>query len=301
MIHQRVFSPTTMSKMKSGDIEVSRDKDKLREIEVTLDFTPNALASVLYRQGETVILACVTKADGLPRWFPRDSQRGWVHAEYSLLPGSTDSRFRRERNGAKGRTQEIERLVARSLRGAIDLEQLGPIALTVDCDVLNADGGTRCASITAACIALRLAVRRLINEGECLPIGLRPSREDLKNGWKKPNLSEEEKSNHENNVIMNDVAAVSVGLIGDDIYLDLDYILDSNADVDMNVVMTSNREFVEVQGTGEESTYSREQLNSLLDMAEKGNSLLHKMKSKYYQMLIEFSEQLKRIVRWRAC
>lgn len=280
MIHQRVFSPTTMSKMKSGDIEVSRDKDKLREIEVTLDFTPNALASVLYRQGETVILACVTKADGLPRWFPRDSQRGWVHAEYSLLPGSTDSRFRRERNGAKGRTQEIERLVARSLRGAIDLEQLGPIALTVDCDVLNADGGTRCASITAACIALRLAVRRLINEGECLPIGLRPSREDLKNGWKKPNLSEEEKSNHENNVIMNDVAAVSVGLIGNDIYLDLDYILDSNADVDMNVVMTSNGEFVEVQGTGEESTYSREQLNSLLDMAEKGNSLLHKMQVK---------------------
>ena len=280
MIHQRVFSPTTMSKMKSGDIEVSRDKDKLREIEVTLDFTPNALASVLYRQGETVILACVTKADGLPRWFPRDSQRGWVHAEYSLLPGSTDSRFRRERNGAKGRTQEIERLVARSLRGAIDLEQLGPIALTVDCDVLNADGGTRCASITAACIALRLAVRRLINEGECLPIGLRPSREDLKNGWKKPNLSEEEKSNHENNVIMNDVAAVSVGLIGNDIYLDLDYILDSNADVDMNVVMTSNGEFVEVQGTGEESTYSREQLNSLLDMAEKGNSLLHEMQVK---------------------
>lgn len=280
MIHQRVFSPATMSKMKSGDIEVSRDKDKLREIEVTLDFTPNALASVLYRQGETVILACVTKADGLPRWFPRDSQRGWVHAEYSLLPGSTDSRFRRERNGAKGRTQEIERLVARSLRGAIDLEQLGPIALTVDCDVLNADGGTRCASITAACIALRLAVRRLINEGECLPIGLRPSREDLKTGWKKPNLSEEEKSNHENNVIMNDVAAVSVGLIGEDIYLDLDYILDSNADVDMNVVMTSNGEFVEVQGTGEESTYSREQLNSLLDMAEKGNSLLHKMQVK---------------------
>ena len=280
MIHQRVFSPATMSKMKSGDIEVSRDKDKLREIEVTLDFTPNALASVLYRQGETVILACVTKADGLPRWFPRDSQRGWVHAEYSLLPGSTDSRFRRERNGAKGRTQEIERLVARSLRGAIDLEQLGPIALTVDCDVLNADGGTRCASITAACIALRLAVRRLINEGECLPIGLRPSREDLKNGWEKPNLSEEEKSNHENNVIMNNVAAVSVGLIGEDIYLDLDYILDSNADVDMNVVMTSNGEFVEVQGTGEESTYSREQLNSLLDMAEKGNSLLHEMQVK---------------------
>jgi ribonuclease PH len=269
-----------MSKMKSGDFEVNREKNKLREIEVTLDFTPNALASVLYRQGETVILACVTKADGLPRWFPRDSQRGWVHAEYSLLPGSTDSRFRRERNGAKGRTQEIERLVARSLRGAIDLEQLGPIALTVDCDVLNADGGTRCASITAACIALRLAVRRLINDGECLPIDLRPSREDLKNGWQKPDLSDEEKNNHENKVITNNVAAVSVGLIGDDIYLDLDYILDSNADVDMNVIMTSNGEFVEVQGTGEESTYTRKQLDSLLNMAEKGNASLHEMQLK---------------------
>ncbi len=280
MIHQRVFSRTTMSKMKSGDFEVNREKNKLREIEVTLDFTPNALASVLYRQGETVILACVTKADGLPRWFPRDSQRGWVHAEYSLLPGSTDSRFRRERNGAKGRTQEIERLVARSLRGAIDLEQLGPIALTVDCDVLNADGGTRCASITAACIALRLAVRRLINDGECLPIDLRPSREDLKNGWEKPDLTDKEKNNHENKVITNNVAAVSVGLIGDEIYLDLDYILDSNADVDMNVIMTSNGEFVEVQGTGEESTYTRQQLDSLLNMAEKGNSLLHEMQLK---------------------
>lgn len=280
MIHERVFSRPTMGKMKSADIDVSREQDKLRDIEVTLDFTPNALSSVLYKQGDTVILACVTKADGLPRWFPRDSQRGWVHAEYSLLPGSTDSRFRRERNGAKGRTQEIERLVARSLRGAIDLEQLGPIALTVDCDVLNADGGTRCASITAACIALRLAVRRLIEQSECLPIGLRPSRDDLKNGWKKPELTKEEKLDHENSVIRNNVAAVSVGLIGDDIYLDLDYILDSNADVDMNVIMTSDGEFVEVQGTGEESTYTREQLNSLLDMAEKGNSLLHQMQVK---------------------
>ena len=280
MIHERVCSRTTMGKMKSADIDVSREQDKLRDIEVTLDFTPNALSSVLYKQGETVILACVTKADGLPRWFPRDSQRGWVHAEYSLLPGSTDSRFRRERNGAKGRTQEIERLVARSLRGAIDLEQLGPIALTVDCDVLNADGGTRCASITAACIALRLAVRRLIEQSECLPIGLRPSRDDLKNGWKKPELTKEEKLDHENSVIRNNVAAVSVGLIGDDIFLDLDYILDSNADVDMNVIMTSDGEFVEVQGTGEESTYTREQLNLLLDMAEKGNSLLHQMQVK---------------------
>ena len=277
MIHERVFNRPTMAKMKSGDFETDREQDELREIEVTLDFTPNALASILYRQGNTVILACVTKADGLPRWFPRDSNRGWVHAEYSLLPGSTDSRFRRERGGAKGRTQEIERLIARSLRGAIDLEQLGPLALTVDCDVLNADGGTRCASITAACIALRLAVRRLISKGECLPKELRPSREDLKNGWKVPELTDEQKMAHENSVISNNVAAISVGLMGDEIYLDLDYILDSNADVDMNVVMTSNGEFVEVQGTGEESTYTRKQLDALLNMAEKGNLALHEM------------------------
>jgi len=277
MIHEREVRRPIMAKMKSGDFETDREQDELREIEVTLDFTPNALASILYRQGDTVIMACVTKADGLPRWFPRDSDRGWVHAEYSLLPASTDSRFRRERGGAKGRTQEIERLVARSLRGAIDLEQLGPIALTVDCDVLNADGGTRCASITAACIALRLAVRRLISRGECLPKEMRPSREDLKNGWKAPVLTKEQSTAHENSVISNDVAAISVGLMGDEIYLDLDYILDSNADVDMNVVMTSNGEFVEVQGTGEESTYTRKQLEALLNMAEKGNSALHKM------------------------
>ena len=277
MIHERVFNRLTMAKVKSGDFQTDREQDELREIEVTLDFTPNALASILYRQGNTVILACVTKADGLPRWFPRDSNRGWVHAEYSLLPGSTDSRFRRERGGAKGRTQEIERLIARSLRGAIDLEQLGPLALTVDCDVLNADGGTRCASITAACIAMRLAVRRLISKGECLPKEMRPSREDLKNGWTPPELTDEQKTVHENSVISNNVAAISVGLMGDDIYLDLDYVLDSNADVDMNVVMTSNGEYVEVQGTGEESTYSRKQLDALLNMAEKGNLALHEM------------------------
>ena len=280
MIHESDVRRPTMAKMKSGDFETDREKDELREIEVTLDFTPNALASILYRQGNTVIMACVTKADGLPRWFPRDSNRGWVHAEYSLLPASTDSRFRRERGGAKGRTQEIERLVARSLRGAIDLEQLGPIALTVDCDVLNADGGTRCASITAACIALRLAIRRLITKGECLPKEMRPSRDDLKKGWEAPVLTDGQKKAHENAVLSNNVAAISVGLMGDEIYLDLDYILDSNADVDMNVVMTSNGEFVEVQGTGEESTYTRKQLDALLNMAEKGNAALHKMQTK---------------------
>lgn len=267
-----------MAKFKTG-VETSRKKDEIREIEIEVDFTPNALASILYRQGNTHILCCVTKEARLPGWFPRDATKGWVHAEYSLLPGSTDSRFRRERRGAKGRTQEIERLIARSLRGAIDLEALGPVALTVDCDVLNADGGTRCASITAANIALRLAVRRLIANGECLPIDLRPTKEDRDGGWSAPKLSDIEAKNHENKVIPNDLSAISVGLIEGEVYLDLDYVLDSNADVDMNVVGTSDGNFVEIQGTGEESTFTYDELQSLINMARNGLSQLAEMQA----------------------
>lgn len=265
-----------MAKFKT-DIATSRNNDDIREIEVEIDFTPNALASVLYRQGGTHILCCVTKEARLPGWFPRDATKGWVHAEYSLLPGSTDSRFRRERRGAKGRTQEIERLIARSLRGSINLEELGPVALTVDCDVLNADGGTRCASITAANIALRLAVRRLIASGDCLPIDLRPTREDRDGGWNPPKLSDMEAKNHENKVIPHDLSAISVGLVGGEVYLDLDYVLDSNADVDMNVVGTSDGNFVEIQGTGEESTFTYDELQSLIAMARNGLKQLAEM------------------------
>ncbi len=246
-----------MGKLKSTEFDTSRANDEMRAVEVTLDFTPNALASVLYRQGDTVVLACCTKAPSLPRWFPRDADRGWVHAEYSLLPGSTDSRFQRERRGAKGRTYEIERLVARSLRGAIDLDALGPVALTVVCDVLNADGGTRCASITAANIALRLGIRRLIVSGDSLPKKFRPTYDERKAGWTPPKLSDEARMAHERTILPHDIAALSVGLVDDDFYLDLDYILDSNADVDMNVVMTSDGRFIQVQATGEEATYSR--------------------------------------------
>lgn len=268
-----------MAKMKSGDIASDRAADELREIEVTLDFTPNADASVLYRQGDTMVLACATVAASLPRWFPRDADRGWVHAEYSLLPGSTDSRFQRERRGAKGRTQEIERLVARSLRGAIDLEALGPIAITVDCDVLNADGGTRCASITAANIALRLCIRRLITAGRCLPANKRLSHDQVKAGVEAPTLSAEEAAAHENAVLPHDLAAISVGLIEGDVFTDLDYILDSNADVDMNVVMTADGKFVEVQGTGEEFTYTRAELDALLEAATAGVASLNEMQT----------------------
>jgi len=265
-----------MAKFKTG-LNTTRNVDEMRNVEVEIDFTSNALASILYRQGETVVLACCTKEARLPGWFPRDSNKGWVHAEYSLLPGSTDSRFRRERRGAKGRTQEIERLVARSLRAAVDLEELGPIALNVDCDILNADGGTRCASITAANLALRLGVRRLIASGVCLPQNMRPTEEQRRSGWSAPVLSKEDQMEHEMRVMPNDVAAISVGLIDGQAYLDLDYNLDSNADVDMNVVKVSSGAFVEVQGTGEESTYQRDELDALLDMADIGFSSLFEM------------------------
>jgi len=258
-----------MAKMKTG-FEPTRKGDEMRDIEVEIDFTSNALASILYKQGDTVVLACATKEARLPSWFPRDASKGWVNSEYSLLPGSTNSRFRRERRGPKGRTAEIERMVARSLRGAIDLYQLGPIALNVDCDILNADGGTRCASVTAAAMAMRLAVRRLIAGGDCLPPVLRPTYEERKGGWVAPTLSAEERAAHEAAVIPFDIAAVSVGLIDGQTYLDLDYMLDSNADVDLNVVMLADGSIVEVQGTGEESTFSRQELAEMLDLAEVG-------------------------------
>ncbi len=280
MIHAHLWGRGAMAKVKSGVGTTDRAKDEVREIEVKLDFTPNALASLLYVQGDTQVLVCVTKADSLPRWFPRDAQRGWVHAEYSLLPGSTDTRFRRERNGAKGRTMEIERLVARSLRAAVDLDELGPVALTVDCDILNADGGTRCASITAASIALRLAVRRLIASGECLPKGKRLSREDIRKGAKQVPLTPEEMAEHELSVMPDDVAALSVGVVEGEVWTDLDYVLDSNADVDMNVVMTSSGQFVEVQGTGEEATYSRDELESLVDAAVLGISKINDLQKR---------------------
>ena len=268
-----------MAKMKSGGEEDGRAQKEMRDITVDFDFTPNALSSILYKQGETMVLATVTADKGLPRWFPRNATRGWIHAEYSLLPGSTNTRFRRERNGAKGRTHEIERLVARSLRGAVDLEALGPISMTVDCEILNADGGTRCASITAGNIALRLAIRRLIASGRCLPVDLRASEQDLKDGWTPPKMSPEERASHEAAVMANDVAALSVGMVDGKVRVDLDYVLDSNADVDMNVVMTSEGSFVEVQGTGEEATYTRDELESLLNAAVEGIGKLHELQA----------------------
>ena len=279
MIHPLDSARMIMAKVKSGIGPMKRENNEMREIKVQIDYTQNALASLIYSQGDTMVLVCVTKAESLPRWFPRDAQRGWIHAEYSLLPGSTNTRFRRERNGAKGRTMEIERLVARSLRAAIDLEELGPVALTIDCDILNADGGTRCASITAASIALRLAIRRLISSGESVPRSKRLTKEEIRKGETPVELNEQDRKDHERSVMPNDVAALSVGMVDGKVWTDLDYALDSNADVDMNVVMTSSGQFVEVQGTGEEATYSRGELEELVDAAVLGITKIHKIQS----------------------
>ena len=279
MIHPLDSVRMIMAKVKSGIGPMKRKNNEMREIKVQIDYTQNALASLVYSQGDTMVLVCVTKADSLPRWFPRDAQRGWVHAEYSLLPGSTNTRFRRERNGAKGRTMEIERLVARSLRAAIDLEELGPVALTIDCDILNADGGTRCASITAASIALRLAIRRLISSGESVPKSKRLTKEEIRKGETPVELNEQDRKDHERSVMPNDVAALSVGVVDGKVWTDLDYSLDSNADVDMNVVMTSSGQFVEVQGTGEEATYSRDERDERVDAGVTRITKIHKIQS----------------------
>jgi ribonuclease PH len=192
--------------------------------------------------GRTMVLCTVSEETSVPR-FLRGTGRGWLTAEYSLLPGSTDRRVDREasRGRPSGRTLEIQRLIGRSLRAVADLSALGERTLWVDCDVLQADGGTRCASITGAYVAVAVAVNRLVARGDLERSPLRDS-----------------------------VAAVSVGVIGGEVMLDLAYEEDSRAEVDMNVVATGAGRFVEVQGTGEEGTFSTDDLSELTTLALSG-------------------------------
>ena len=219
-----------------------RVADQLREVRITTDYTENPLASVLCEMGKTMVLCTVSEEFSVPR-FLRGTGRGWVTAEYSMLPGSTGERVGREaaRGKQSGRTMEIQRLIGRSLRAVIDLSSLGERTLWIDCDVLQADGGTRCASITGAYTALALASSRLKSRGDLERSPLRDS-----------------------------VAAVSAGVIGGEVVLDLPYEEDARAEVDMNVVATGAGRFVEVQGTGEEGTFSREELDQLTTLALKG-------------------------------
>jgi ribonuclease PH len=219
-----------------------RRPDELRPVDIVRDFTDNPLASVLCSMGRTRVLCTVCEEPSVPRWL-QGSGKGWLTAEYSMLPGATDTRGAREaaRGRPSGRTQEIQRLIGRSLRAVTDLGALGDRTLWVDCDVLQADGGTRCASITGAYTALALALGRLRARGalECDP--LRDS-----------------------------VAAVSVGVVGGEVVLDLPYEEDRRAEVDANIVATGSGRFVEVQGTGEEATFSVEELARMTELALQG-------------------------------
>ena len=219
-----------------------RGAKTMRSIRVKRGFTKASPGSVLFQAGETVVLCTASIEARVPPWV-EGAGKGWITSEYSMLPHSTSPRKRRDR-GPKmdGRTSEIQRLIGRSMRAVADLEALGERTLTIDCDVLQADGGTRTASITGAFIAVVDALHSVRKE---LPF---PERYPLRES----------------------VAAVSVGMLGDRCMLDLDYELDVNADVDMNVVMTGSGQFVEIQGTGEEATFSDQQLQSLLKLARRG-------------------------------
>ena len=219
-----------------------RRVDQLRTVELIRDYTEFAAGSVLAVMGRTKVLCTASVEEDTPRWM-RGSAKGWVTAEYSLLPGSSPERVTREaaRGHQSGRTHEIQRLIGRSLRAVCDMSALGERQIILDCDVIQADGGTRTASITGAYVALHDAMTRLVASGL---ITTHPLREAL--------------------------AAVSVGVVGGTCMLDLDYSEDSGAEVDMNVVMTASGRFVEVQGTAEGAPYSREDLSELLGLAEGG-------------------------------
>lgn len=228
-----------------------RKNDDIRQTKITKDYLLHADGSVLIETGLTKVICTAMVEESVPR-FLRDQGKGWVTAEYAMLPGATQNRFRRERSRSNisGRTQEIQRLIGRTLRGIMDLDKLGERTIWIDCDVIQADGGTRTASITGAYIALSNAIEKLMLDG----------------------LLKE-------NPITDYLAATSVGIVNGEVLLDLCYEEDSNADVDMNVVMTGGGEFVEIQGTAEESTFTRDELNAFLRLAEKGiNDLIVEQK-----------------------
>ena len=225
-----------------------RANNEVRRLEITTDFTMYAEGSVLVSSGNTKVICTASVDKKVPDWLlgpDKKARHGWVTSEYGMLPGSTGSRRRRETGKIDGRTQEIQRLIGRSLRSVVDLSALGAQTIWIDCDVIQADGGTRTSAITGGFVALILALRKLFQAGD---IKTFPVKEHL--------------------------AAVSVGIVNGQPMLDLKYDEDKDAEVDMNVVMLETGEFVEVQGTAEGKTYSRKQMHLMLDLAELGICLL---------------------------
>jgi len=219
-----------------------RETNQLRDVKITRNYTMHAEGSVLVEFGNTKVLCTASLESKVPGWL-RGKGSGWVTAEYGMLPRSTGSRMRREAAGGKqgGRTMEIQRLIARSLRAAIDLKMLGENMITVDCDVIQADGGTRTASITGGFVALVDAVQFLLDNKKI-----------------------------KSNPLLGNVASVSVGIYKGTAVLDLDYDEDANAETDMNVVMNSAGAFIEVQGTAEGHAFNQNELNAMLELAKKG-------------------------------
>jgi ribonuclease PH len=220
----------------------NRQADEMRSINITRNYTKHAEGSVLIEFGDTKVICTASVEERVPG-FLRGKGQGWVTAEYGMLPRSTGSRMRREASSGKqgGRTMEIQRLIGRALRAGIDLSVLGENTISLDCDVIQADGGTRTASITGAWVALNDAIQHLLD-----------------------------KKIIDKNPLHHQIASVSVGIYNGTPVLDLDYAEDSNAETDMNVVMNSDNGFIEVQGTAEGHPYSKDELNSMLALAEKG-------------------------------
>lgn len=219
----------------------NRANDQIREVKFTRDYTKNALGSVLVEFGDTKVITTATVETGKPKWMSKDDLRGWLTAEYSLLPSSTSVRCARERNKISGRTQEIQRLIGRSLRACVDLEKMPDIIITIDADVIQADGGTRTASICGGFVALSDAVEKLLADGT---------------------LKE--------NPIIEPVGAISAGIVDGEVRLDLNYEEDSHAQVDSNVVLTKSGKIIEFQTTAEGEPYEFDKMVEIFESAKKG-------------------------------
>ena len=219
----------------------NRENNQTRKIKFTTDFTKNALGSVLVEFGDTKVITTASVEQIKPKWMDKDDPRGWLTAEYSLLPSSTSTRCQRERTKISGRTQEIQRLIGRSLRACVDLTKMPDLTITIDADVIQADGGTRTASICGGFVALELAIKKLIANGTLTQ-----------------------------NPIIEPVGAISAGIIDGEVKLDLNYEEDSHAQVDSNVVLTKSGKIIEFQTTAEGEPYEYEQMLQIFDVAKKG-------------------------------
>ena len=227
----------------------NRKNDEMREVKVTKNYIIHPEGSVLIEFGNTKVICNATVEEKIPRWL-RGTGSGWITAEYSMLPRATNTRVQRESTKGKlsGRTMEIQRLIGRALRATIDLEKLGERTIMIDCDVIQADGGTRTASITGAYLALELAIEKLIDERKLKEMPIKAK-----------------------------VAAISVGKVRNELLLDLEYEEDSRADVDMNIVMNDKGEFIELQGTGEEATFTQTELLKFIGLSKNAFDKLFKL------------------------